>query len=135
MVAHHYLSEHKVSRATYTLHGTSRTSSTNPRRIIKQTDVNAALYSTSHCNKKTAKATVKYVSGHKTWFVNVKKILLAMAYNGVWGIVKLLKYNSNNQVDNPHNKTKCLRPAKKKCLDKQEMAFNMTIATGQTRSC
>jgi len=56
---------------------------------------------------------VKYVSGHKTWFVNVKKILLAMAYNGVWGIVKLLKYNSNDQVDNPHNKTKCLRPAKK----------------------
>lgn len=37
--------------------------------------------------------------------VNVKKILLVTAYNGVWGIVKLLKYNSNDQVDNPHNKT------------------------------
>jgi hypothetical protein len=34
-----------------------------------------------------------------------KKILVVTAYNGVWGIVKLLKYNSNDQVDNPHNKT------------------------------
>jgi len=44
-----------VRHATYTLHGISRTSSTNPRRIIKQTDANAALYSTSHCNKKQQK--------------------------------------------------------------------------------
>lgn len=34
-----------------------------------------------------------------------KKKLLVTAYNGVRGIVKLLKYNSNDQVDNPHDKT------------------------------
>jgi hypothetical protein len=36
---------------TYTLQGTSRTSSTNPSNIMKQIDASAALYSTSHCTE------------------------------------------------------------------------------------
>jgi len=36
---------------TYTLQGTSRTSSVKPSKIMKQIDAKAALYSTSHCTK------------------------------------------------------------------------------------
>lgn len=39
----------KDTRRTHILQGTSRTSSTKPSKIMKQTDTNAALYSTSHC--------------------------------------------------------------------------------------
>lgn len=45
----------KQIKNTHTLQGTSRTSSTNPRRIMKQIDANAALYSTNHYQKKQAK--------------------------------------------------------------------------------
>lgn len=38
---------------SYTLQGISRTSSTNPSKIMKQMDANAALYSTSHCKNLT----------------------------------------------------------------------------------
>lgn len=36
-------------QVTHTLQGTSRTSSTNPSKSMKQMDAKAALYSTSHC--------------------------------------------------------------------------------------
>jgi hypothetical protein len=52
---HHIAIEVVVRQATYTLQGISRTSSTNPSKIIKQIDANAALHSTSHCKKKQRK--------------------------------------------------------------------------------